>query len=231
MKLKNWLKLEKEDIDKRIRSYSRFRLLLFASLVFGFLFSIFWLWGKTYSPAIAAFDKTALQFVSQYKTKKSPLINLFSLVTIFGSGYLIAGFFLLLALILFRKRRRRAAVVVLATLIGSSLVNFMLRELFARPRPEECLPTIFGYSCFSFPSGHTTAAIYFYGVLNYLIFRFMPMPLKSYLLVSLFLLALIVLIGASRVFLAVHYPSDVLGGYFLGSAWLILAVFLIDILY
>lgn len=121
--------------------------------------------------------------------------------------------------------------MVLLTLLGSSLVNYFFREFFGRPRPFGCLKTIIGLSCFSFPSGHATGAAYFYGMLDYLIFRFLPMPLKSFLKVSLGIAILVILVGLSRIFLTVHYPSDIIGGFFLGGAWLILGILLIDILY
>jgi len=117
--------------------------------------------------------------------------------------------------------------VALLSLLGSGFFILFFKNFFGRPRPFDCL----GNDCFSFPSGHVTLSFYLYGLLNYLIFRFFSFPLRKTLILSFFLGVLIILIAFSRIFLFLHYPSDLLAGFLLGGAWLLLAIFLIDILY
>lgn len=229
MKLKNWLQLEKEDLDRRIRNYSKFRLMILFSVIVGLLVSLFWLWQKTASIQIKQFDLAVFDFFLNFKTLF--LIKFFSVITLLGSTYLIVLNFLILAWILISKRRKRAAAITLFALMGSVILTHFLRNTFERPRPYGCLATLLGSSCYSFPSGHSTISIYFYGLLLYLIFRFLPISLKKFFWFSLGVSILVILIGISRIFLGVHYPSDILAGFFLGGSWLLLAILLIDILY
>lgn len=226
MTFKDWLYFEKEDLDKRIRNYPKFRIILVFSAVAFFLVSIFWLWDKTFSSRVRFLDIWLVSFISQFQT---PLLtNFFSLITFLGSGYFIAAVFFFLALLLAIKRRKRAAAIVLLSLVVSGFLIPLIKEYFGRSRPFGCLPPA---DCFSFPSGHATLSFYFYGLLAYLVFRFLPVSLKSFLAIGAAIIALVFLIALSRVFWGVHYPSDILGGFFLGGAWLLLAIFFIDVLY
>jgi len=226
MKLKIWLRLEKQDLDQRIRHYSRFRLLLLLATVFGFLFSVFWLWQKTNSLAVKFFDQAIIGWILQIKTPG--LINFFSLVTYLGGKSFTTLALVILVIVLVMHHRRRAASAALFSLAGSAALVFLLKIVFGRLRPSGCLS---GNDCFAFPSGHATFSFYLYGLLAYLSWRFVPMSLKRFFLVGSFLGVLVVLIALSRLLLQVHYPSDLLAGFFLGGSWLTLTILLIDILY
>lgn len=226
MKIKDWLLLEKQDLDKRIRSYSKFRLLLLSSIIFGFFISVFWLWQKTSSLEIKLFDETIMSLIGKIQTPF--LMSFFSLITHLGSEFFIIVAFFILVVILMTRRRKRAAMAAFFSFIGSAAFTLLLKNFFGRPRPFGCLPP---GDCLAFPSGHATMAFYFYGLLNYLIFRFLPVSLRVFLGISSAIVILIFLIALSRLFLGAHYPSDILGGFFLGGTWLLLAVFLIDVLY
>lgn len=226
MKLKAWLRFEKEDLNHRLKHYSRIRILLLLASIFGFLISLFWLWQKTFSLKMQSYDNAIMLFVEQFKSPS--LLSLFSWITHLGSHLFIAICFVVLALILIIKRRKRAALVSLLSLGGSAFFISFLKNLFGRDRPFGCL---LPDDCLSFPSGHATLAFYFYGLLGYLIFRFMPISLKSFGWVTFGLGALVALIALSRLFLGLHYFSDLLAGFFLGGSWLLLAILLIDLLY
>jgi undecaprenyl-diphosphatase len=133
-----------------------------------------------------------------------------------------------LSTLLILKNRKKAAVVSLVTLIGSVVFIYFFKVFFGRVRPNGCLNS---GDCLSFPSGHTALSVYFYGLLIYLVWRFFPISLKKFLIISLTILFLVVLIGLSRIVLQVHYPSDILAGTFLGGSFLLLAIWLIDLLY
>ncbi|NLC58080.1 MAG: phosphatase PAP2 family protein [Armatimonadetes bacterium] len=111
---------------------------------------------------------------------------------------------------------RLAALLLLVVLAGGGLLNLLLKVLFQRPRPVAPEVTAAGYA---FPSGHAMLALCFYGFLAYLAAR-SPWPawLRAVAAAACVLLALAV--GFSRVYLGVHWPSDVAAGFVAGAAWL-----------
>ena len=99
------------------------------------------------------------------------------------------------------------------------LINQVLKFIIQRPRPDGFrLATVSG---FSFPSGHSMAAMAFFGLLAWLVWRYEKDRRQRALLVAAFALV-IVMIGVSRIYLGVHYASDVIGGFCLSVIWLAL---------
>ena len=113
---------------------------------------------------------------------------------------------------------RRGAVLVVVTLLGASLLDGGLKLLYGRTRPVAFFETYPSPSSFSFPSGHALFATAFFGGLAVLLWGRLVHPLLR-LGVVILAAALILLIGFSRIYLGVHYPSDVLGGYAVGVVW------------
>ncbi|WP_246281346.1 phosphatase PAP2 family protein [Saccharibacillus qingshengii] len=127
---------------------------------------------------------------------------------------------LLLFLLLIPRLRWEALLVVCAT-GGSALLNILLKNLFRRDRPD--INRLAEESTFSFPSGHSMGAFALYGILAYVLWRLIePLPLRIIALLLCILLTLT--IGLSRIYLGVHYPSDVIGGYTASAAWLALTI-------
>ncbi|WP_330646847.1 VTT domain-containing protein (plasmid) [Thioclava litoralis] len=146
------------------------------------------------------------------------LIRFFTLFTALGDK-LVVGLFLAIALLWLVVLRRGALIAGLFTALGSDLVSvILLKSSFARPR------SALGYfteTSGSFPSGHATLSVAFYGMLFYLLWRLGRMGAFT----AMFGAALIaLLIGGSRLFLVEHYLSDVLAGWTLGGLCLILGV-------
>jgi undecaprenyl-diphosphatase len=112
---------------------------------------------------------------------------------------------------------RRTALFVLAASVGGWVLNSALKELFERPRPE-LVPHLREVLTLSFPSGHamTSAAVYL--TLGALLMRVADRR-ATRLFCMAFALFLAGLIGASRVYLGVHYPTDVLAGWLVGLSW------------
>lgn len=111
--------------------------------------------------------------------------------------------------------------LVPTTLLGGIVLNEALKRLFHRPRP--ILPHLVKVSGYSFPSGHAMMSFIFYGMLIYLVW--LNFRNKFYkLAMTLLLTAAFLLIGISRIYLGVHYPSDVLAGFAAGSFWLVACV-------
>jgi undecaprenyl-diphosphatase len=124
-----------------------------------------------------------------------------------------AGFLLL-------SGKRGAALFVVASIMGAVLLSFGFKAGFERARPD-LVPHGTAVYTASFPSGHATGAAATYLTLGALLARFQPRRrLKIYLLTLAVLLT--VLIGLSRVYLGVHWPSDVLAGWTLGTSWALL---------
>lgn len=111
----------------------------------------------------------------------------------------------------------RHAVFVLVASAGGWLLNSVLKELFARPRPD-VVPHLREVMTLSFPSGHalTSAAIYL--TLGALLMRVSERRLTKFYCMAVAMLATL-LIGATRVYLGVHYPTDVLAGWLIGISW------------
>lgn len=128
--------------------------------------------------------------------------------------------FLLVILLLFKMYRK--AIFIFAAGVGGLLLIYGMKMFFARPRPP--YPLFHKEESFSFPSGHATFGFIFYGTLAYFIWLTNLPKIWKYIAMT-FLIALSLTIGFSRVYLRVHYPSDVLGGFCLGYSWLFLMIF------
>lgn len=103
-------------------------------------------------------------------------------------------------------------------------MNILMKSLFERPRP--IFPHLVEASGLSFPSGHAMISFSFYGLLIYIVWREIRNKGVKYFLV-VFLLLLIHLIGFSRIYLKVHFATDVMAGFSLGIIWLILSIFIL----
>lgn len=130
--------------------------------------------------------------------------------------------------LLFVKRDYRATLfIIFVPLVGGS-INRLLKQFYIRERPS-VVPYVDGTG-YSFPSGHATGAMLLYGCLIYLVARgTATMKVKWVLAVTFFII--ILLIGLSRIYFNVHYPSDVLAGYLFAIAWLLLCVLLFELLF
>lgn len=139
-------------------------------------------------------------------------------VTALGSGFVIWMLVLIASVFLWTMRHRYSAALLWIALLGGSLLNSILKSLFDRPRPDlfEWRTPYAGHS--SFPSGHSMTAMTVYATLAYLIVRLEPSRRVRRLTLGVFALV-VLLVGVSRLYLGVHYPSDVLAGYLAGFFW------------
>jgi undecaprenyl-diphosphatase len=120
-------------------------------------------------------------------------------------------------LILWRERWRRAAILLAITFAGGALLDNVLKLSFRRARPA----AYFDYPLprsFSFPSGHAMFAFCFFGTLASLVTARLESKMAK-VLVWVAAAVLIALIGFSRIYLGVHYPTDVIGGYIAAFIW------------
>lgn len=128
------------------------------------------------------------------------------------------------AFVFFLRGWRRGAVLVLVTLVGAGLLDVGLKALFARARPEAFFDYYPSPSSYSFPSGHALVATCFFGGIAVLLTHRLESRVTQ-LLVWLVAIGLIALVGVSRIYLGVHYPTDVLGGFAVGVIWVTAVAF------
>lgn len=178
------------------------------------LFGTMAVWQASGTPAI---DTAAMSAVAAWHTPV--LTAMMKAVSFLGdSPFLIA--LCLVLLVLLRPRWNGGRVAANGALIAG--LNHLLKALFARPRPDAALRLI-EVGGFSFPSGHAMGSTAIYGFLIYLVWKTSwSRRCKAVLTVALGLLIASIVI--SRVYLRVHYPSDVLGGVGVSVMWLSLAI-------
>ncbi|RYY39163.1 MAG: phosphatase PAP2 family protein [Chitinophagaceae bacterium] len=149
-------------------------------------------------------------------------------ITFFGSAqFLLPAYLVVIGIFLFPKKFRKLSLDVAAVGIAGTAILFSLKSVFHRHRPPDPLVThVLG---FSFPSGHSFSSFTFYGLLIYLVWKLWPRsPWRWPVAILLFVFAS--LIGFSRVYLHVHYASDVIAGLLLSIVWLTLSFWLMGML-
>ena len=144
---------------------------------------------------------------------------IFEVVTFFGNWQFIIPIILLIIIWLFFKNKKKFIIPFAFTVAGAEIAAFLLKIFFHRGRP---LDSVFMETDYSFPSGHATIAVTFYGYLAYLIIKSVKRK-YNWLIITLASL-IIFFIGFSRLYLGVHYLSDILAGYLVGSLFLILGI-------
>ena len=112
-------------------------------------------------------------------------------------------------------------------LVGVTLVNQVIKHIIRRPRPN--VLRLVEESGYSFPSGHSMVSMAFYGIIIYLVYKNVSNKYLKWILIILLSL-LILSIGFSRIYVGVHYFTDVVGGFFLALAYLIVYIYIYNIL-
>lgn len=162
---------------------------------------------------VAWFDRPVLELVAQ--TRTDALTRGMQAVTVLGKGQVLGVLAALSALALWFSGLRRAALFIALSAAGSGALNWALKLLFERQRPGELLH-LASSDGFSFPSGHSMGSASVYGALAIvLVTRFPRARTPALLAVG----ALVLVVGLSRIYLNVHYPTDVIAGWGLGISW------------
>lgn len=139
-------------------------------------------------------------------------------ITNFGGAIFIAGVAIFLAIII---KNKKIGISILANLVIITGLNQLFKRILQRPRPTEY--RIIQETGYSFPSGHSMISMAFYGYLIYLIYKHVKNKYIKWISISL-LSILICLIGISRIYLGVHYTSDVLGGFLISISYLVIYI-------
>lgn len=198
------------------------RLALLGLLVASGLVLIFlWIADQVGENDTGAFDDAVTAWLRSPGDPATPLgsarfADMVRDVTALGSTAVLTLLVVGVVLYLLLARMRGAALLVALSVLGGTLISTVLKALYDRPRPD--LAQLAYELSASFPSGHSMLSAVTYLTLGALLARLAPSrALKVYALAAAIFITL--LVGISRVYLGVHYPTDVLAGWCLGAAW------------
>ena len=194
-------------------------LVLFVMAFFIFVFlarRIFWQQKDEFDHAL--FDLLR-PFINEFRTETMEFITFLGTHT-----FLIPMNLLLIVYFLLIKPHRWYSITVPVVSLGGVSLMFILKMLFGRPRPMD--PLLRTVSGLSFPSGHSLLSFAFYGLLIYLVYHNISNKVVKWILICLLSL-LILMIGFSRIYLRVHYASDVLAGFAMGLIWLVVSIWVV----
>ncbi|PLS04297.1 phosphatase PAP2 family protein [Neobacillus cucumis] len=169
---------------------------------------------------IFTFDRTIIAYVQGLEAPR--LTEIMKIFTFIGGTLPVSVLFLLSIIFLYVVLKHRTELILfIAVMIGANVLFVTLKQLFHRARPD--LHRLAQASNYSFPSGHATMAFALYGVLTFLLWRHVSTRIGRTILILLSVF-MILMIGISRIYLGVHYPSDILAGYFISAFWLTFAI-------
>ncbi len=177
------------------------------------LFLFAWLAEEMRENDVMRFDSAIRTWVHGFASPR--LTQAMTIISLFGYNVLVVGVIVSLIVFLWIRWRRAAALMAI-TMMGAGILDASLKQAFHRVRPQ----VFFGMAPtnYSFPSGHALASFCFYSVLAGLIaHRVKSMRLR--LAVGVLAALIIAAIGLSRIYLGMHYPSDVVAGYLAAAMW------------
>ncbi len=195
----------------------------------GFIIAAFSLWiflqitERVMAEETTEIDTAILQNIYKLHT---PLLNqVMSGITFLGNGSTLIFLISLVVIFLLVMRKFINAFALVIATSGGTYLNVWLKELVARARPE-LWERIVEAKLFSFPSGHAMVSLVTYGFISYLLIsKFRSLRV----LISFFAAFLILAIGFSRLYLGVHWPTDIAAGYAAGLVWLITCIITTEI--
>lgn len=168
---------------------------------------------------LVKFDDSVSSILSSHI---SPVLTqTMEMITFFGSGWWLIIGALAGTVILFMLKKWSLGIFLIFSSCAGILFNILLKNIFQRQRPD--LHRLISANGYSFPSGHSMGSMILYGAVAYIIIHYAH--LRIWKIVGTVLMALfILLIGISRIYLGVHFPSDIVGGYAAGGAWLVICI-------
>ena len=162
-------------------------------------------------------DIIGYNFVKTYLIKKE-ITPIMKLITFFGGATCLIGLTLVLFITI---KNKKIGLLIGINLVTITILNQIFKFILQRPRPTE--NRIINENGYSFPSGHSMISMAFYGFLIYLIYKYVKNKKLKYISITLISI-LIIFIGISRIYLGVHYTSDVLAGFLFSISYLIIYV-------
>ena len=166
------------------------------------------------------FDQSAFLFLGSFI--KESVTNVMEILSVIGNyQVMIAANLLLILYFLFIRKHKWYSIKIPAISLSSVLLMTVLKMLFNRQRP--LIPLLEQARGLSFPSGHAMMSVTFFGLLIYFTYLHLKNPALKSIVISVMII-LILSIGISRVYLRVHYASDVIAGFCMGVIWLTIAI-------
>lgn len=165
-------------------------------------------------------DKTIYNLIISLKS--DIVTKIFKIITSFAG---IPFMVIVSIIVLFIKKLKHNRFIIILNLINDVVLNNVLKLIFKRDRPIDIM--LVEESGYSFPSGHTMVACIFYGFIIYLVNK-SKYTRKTKIIINSILTILILLIGVSRIYLGVHYATDVIGSYLIGISYLIIFIHFVE---
>lgn len=159
------------------------------------------------------FDRPILMFMHSHATQVLDMVMVF--ITRVGSSLVLIPLNILVFSLLIYRRRRRDALFWALAVVGASVINFIAKHAFARVRPD-LWTSISPEVTYSFPSGHAMNSM---AVITALVVLAWNTRWRNLMMVAG--VCFILLVGSSRIYLGVHYPSDILAGWAASFAWVV----------
>ena len=200
-------------VYKKIRKNYLWIIAFIALLVFFFILK------KYFSNDLENFDNMIYNFLIKYQSPALTII--FKFISHLCGPITVVSMLLLLVIFGKNKEYDRYTVIITA---GAFVLNYIVKIICRRPRPLDI--NLINETGFSLPSSHAMVSVAFYGFLMYYVYK-LDMNKKKKIIIETLLGILIILIGISRVYLGVHYASDVLAGMCLSICYYILFIKLI----
>lgn len=225
--IKNSIEFFREKLSKENEELSFYIIILISFIVFVIGTNLFVeLSEEVTGNSVENFDRSVTEYVTSFRSPG--LTSFFIFITDMGDVYAYIAAMILVTIFLFVKLRSWKFIFqLLGVLVLSALSNIALKKVFDRARPtEEHLVVI---ESLSYPSGHAMSAMAFYGFLIYLLYQIKMNNIVRVLLSVVFAL-LILFIGLSRIYLGVHFPSDVAGGFIAGLIWVAFCIVLFNVI-
>lgn len=209
------MKLNKEDLREWLIKNLKWIVLFFCVICFSILAE------NVFHKEIIEWDIVGYQFISTYLMSDYATI-IAKVITQFGGAIFLIVIAILLLLFIKNKKIGIAICLNLAIIAG---FNATLKNILQRPRPTEY--RLINETGYSFPSGHSAVSMAFYGFIIYLIYKYVKNKYIKWTLISL-LSILTISIGVSRIYLGVHYTSDVLAGFLVSISYLVLYISIVN---
>lgn len=162
-------------------------------------------------------DIIGYNFISKYLINDA-LTPFVKIITNFGGVICLITISIILFILI---KHKKIGISIFSNLIIITIINQLLKFILQRPRPTEY--RIIDETGYSFPSGHSMISMAFYGYLIYLIYKYIKNKYLKWGLITI-LSCLIVMIGISRIYLGVHYTSDVIAGFVISIAYLVIYI-------
>lgn len=185
---------------------------------------------------IGLFNWKYLEFIDNniwkyvYKVRFEFLNKIFILITTFGdSWFLFLVVTIFTIFLLLKKDIKNAIFLSVSVILGALILNKILKSFYARPRPFDNInvENLIEASNYSYPSGHSMGSIIVYFLICYLLSKYIKNK-KSAISLYIFFTIFSIVIAISRVYLGVHYLTDIVAGFSLGFTWAILSIYVYE---